>query len=100
MLYSGREGRNYLATFEIGGLISRPSNTADKIANMFCTIIESLPRKHRLVWNKCLSRHLDLGFHSGKGKKLATATLHAATIQRLAKLKLAVAVSVYPLRAK
>src|SRR5262249_11306275 len=100
MLYNGREGRIYLTTFEIDGLIDKPSNTADKIANMFCDVIENLTRQNKSAWNKCISRHLDMGFHSGKGNRLAAATLHAATIRRISKLNIAVAVSVYPLRSQ
>jgi len=95
MLHNGREGRNFLATFEVH--YSRHDDNADNVANQFCTIIESLPPKHRLAWNKCFSRHFDLGFHSGTGNRFAVAVLHAVTIQRLAKLKIAVAISVYPL---
>ena len=100
MLYTGREGRNYLATFELASLVNKPSNTADTIANRLCGIIESLSPKYLRLWNKCISRNLDMGFHSGEGNRLGTATLRADTIKRIAKLNIAVAVSVYPLQSR
>jgi hypothetical protein len=93
VLFDGRENGKYLVTFST---ISFDSN-ADKIANRFCKVIEKLSRQSRIVWNKCLSRHLDMGFHSGHGNKIGTAILNTDTVGRLAKLKISIAVSVYPI---
>ena len=93
VLFHGREGNKYLATFHV----TMPDETPDKIANQYCKVIEGLPRKHRPAWKKCLSRNLDMGFDSGHGNRMATALVKSKTIKRLAKLEINIAVSVYPI---
>ena len=80
------------ASFSIAG----GSSDADATINIFCTLVEQLPKDVRQIWDGCCSRLLDIGYESGTSPQSFRSEIRAATIQRVAKIGAGMVVTIYP----
>lgn len=80
------------ASFSIAG----GSSDADATIDLFCTLVECLPKDVREVWDGCCSRIFDIGYESGTSPQNFRSEIRAATIQRVAKIGASVVVTIYP----
>jgi hypothetical protein len=95
VLYHG-EARGYQrASFEIAGNI----DGADEVINYFCTLVESLPKDAREIWDNCVLRTLDIGYESGAEPRNFRSELRPGTIKRVADIGAGIIITIYPVGA-
>ncbi len=78
------------------GTGSETYNEPEQTINEFCHLIESLSNESRKLWNSCAKRIADIAFESGHEPNHATYNLSEILIERLNKLKIGVAITIYP----
>lgn len=100
VLYHGKNeyGFNFasLETSESAFEIFDSGKTADEVINDFCNLIENLSAKSKTIWEKCKSRKFDIGFESGNSSITYQTEIKPNTIERMAKLGLSLATTIYP----
>ena len=63
----------------------------------FCGLIERLSESSQSLWHGCMKRVADIGFESGSEPNHLTCHLPAYLISRLEKLKIELAITIYPI---
>lgn len=82
------------ASFEIIG----GRDGADEVINYFCSLVESLPKEVREIWDGCCSRILDIGYESGTTPSNYRSEIRASTIRRVGEIEASIVITIYPLR--
>jgi hypothetical protein len=91
------EWENRLNRLSISLRYSYGKNT-DEIVSEFCSLIEKLSSKSKLVWDKAHSKKFDIGFESGTVGTLET-EIRAETVCRISKLEASILVTIYPINS-
>jgi hypothetical protein len=89
--YVGRERRSYAAKLEIAGL----TKSADSIIRRFCTLIQSLPRAERQLWNRANRREFSVGIQAGEEPNASDFVVEASTVQAVGRLGARIVLTVY-----
>jgi hypothetical protein len=96
-LYHGlHEGEGQLATFELE--IETAEETAEARILGFCELIESLPAAARAEWDRTSRRTLDIGVQGGLEYPPYATAIGPLTLAWMARLDVALAITVYPYR--
>ena len=92
-LYVGREGRSFLAAFEVPGTNLA---TPDAAIRRLLRAIDDLPRPAARLWRQARDRVFDIGVARSKGKDVLRLPLEAKTVAAVARHHARVALTVYP----
>jgi hypothetical protein len=63
----------------------------------FCNLIERLSKDSQKLWNGCIKRVADIAFESGSEPNHITYNLSESLIVRLGRLKIGIAITIYPI---
>jgi hypothetical protein len=63
----------------------------------FCEAIEKLSESSQALWHRCIKRVADIAFESGSEPNHLTYHLPANLISRLERLKIGIAITIYPI---
>lgn len=74
------------------------SEPEDTIAD-FCELVENLSPKSRSLWSDCSSRVIDIAFESGNEPRSVTYQVSQDLMNRLNKLQISIAITLYPVGA-
>lgn len=70
---------------------------ADEVINVFCDLVENLPKEVREIWEGCCSRVFDVGYESGSSPYSFRSEIRPATIQRVAAIGASIVITIYSL---
>ena len=87
----GREGRKYSAHLELAGL----PGSADSTIRAFCTLIRSLPKTERELWNSAERREFSVGVQAGQQPFACDFRIEAQTVRTVAELGAVIVLTVY-----
>ncbi|SRR6266567_3288551 len=73
---------------------------ADEVINYFCSLVESLPKDVREIWDGSCSRVIDIGYESGTSPQSFRSEIKASTIQRVSEISASIMITIYPLFAE
>ncbi len=69
----------------------------EQTINEFCDAIEKLSESSRDLWNGCINRVADIAFESGSEPNHLTYQLSVKLLSRLERLKIGLAITIYPI---
>ena len=69
----------------------------EQTINEFCDLIERLSENSQGLWQGCKKRVADIAFESGSEPNHLTYNLSADLISRLERLKIGIAITIYPI---
>ena len=78
----------------LGGAFSY--NYPEQTIRRFCGLIDGLSNQSKKLWKACNRRVLDIAFESGTEPKSITYQLPVELVERLSKLGVGIAVTIYP----
>ena len=81
----------------VSGTGSELNFMPEQTINEFCDAIEKLSENSNALWHRCIERVADIAFESGSEPNHLTYNLPADLINRLSKLKISVAITIYPI---
>jgi hypothetical protein len=81
----------------LSGTGSELNFVPEQTINEFCDAIESLSASSQALWNGCINRVADIAFESGSDPNQLTYHLSANLISRLERLKIGLAITIYPI---
>ncbi len=79
----------------IGGLGIH--NQPEKTISDFCNLAETFNKEEKILWDECSKRIIDIAFESGKEPISITYPLSSTTLNRICKLGISVAITIYPI---
>jgi hypothetical protein len=91
VLYVGKEGRQYGAHLEVGV----PPADADRTIRRFVTLVDSLPRSPRKIWDSARVRQFNVGIQAGASPPAYELRLQPATVEAVAGIGARIAVTIY-----
>lgn len=91
-LHEGEQNGTYYFACEA---VSGGPNSFLEVIDKTCELIESLSQEARVVWNRCYSKVLDLGFDSGSDGPPLAAEIDLVRLNRIANLGIGLRISVY-----
>lgn len=92
-LYVGREGRSFLASFEVPGTNLA---TPDAAFRRLLRAIDDLPGPAARLWRQARDRVFDVGVARSKGKGVLRLPLKVGTLAAVARHQARVALTIYP----
>jgi hypothetical protein len=92
VLHQSKRGGHYFVSLEISAIRKTPGQTI----NIFCSLIDQLPKKARSIWNRCHSRVFDLGYESGRAPKNFHSALPLSIVKRVADIGASIVITIYP----
>ena len=75
--------------------LGHPDNSADEAVAFYCSILEKLSDRAKILWRQSIRRVLDIAFEGGTEPKCETYRLPEELVRRVADLDLSVAITVY-----
>ncbi len=91
-LYNGSWGEHFRANFEIAGSHA----AASEDISYFCTLVNCLEGKAKVLWENAFSKEFDIGFESGEGKESYNTELKKSVINRISEIGASVSITIYP----
>ena len=91
VLSCGERGNYYQAAFE-----APSEGDPDTLIGYFCTLIESLRKKERKMWDSAFLRDFNLGYESGLEPQCFESKLRSTTISRIRDIGASITVTIYP----
>lgn len=92
VLYEGRAGRRYLASFELGNSWQL---SADQEIRRLVALVRSLPTSARRLWNEAESRVFDIGMQAGLTPHSHKLTLSQDTIEGVGSVRGRITITTY-----
>ena len=81
----------------VSGTGSELNFMPEQTINEFCDAIERLSESSKTLLDRCLERVADIAFESGSEPNHLTYRLPASLINRLSRLKISIAITIYPI---
>ncbi len=78
------------------GTSSKIYDEPEQTINEFCNLVENLSKHSEKLWFGCTKRVADIAFDSGEEPNHITYQLPASLISRLERLKIEIAITIYP----
>ena len=84
---------DHFLCFELSELIEGDAN---QTISTFCSLIENLSEKSKIIWDKSHSKKFDIGFQSGDSPKNYQTKIRGNTLNRIADLGANIVITIYP----
>jgi hypothetical protein len=93
VLHVGKWGRRYGARLEVAGSGHRAN--ADRLINRFVVLVEALPRRPRLLWDRAQAREFNVGIEAATESPMFEWRIQPKTLDAVARVDGQVIVTVY-----
>lgn len=91
VLFLGRVKRKYGARLEV----AKHTKNADSTIRAFCTLIESLPRAERRLWNEAKVRDFSIGVQAGGEPSASDFAIAVETLQATVDVGARIVLTIY-----